>query len=120
MALLDNFVADGHIEKGIERIQSRIKYAQAPHLFAMWTKANFRKSPAFWRWLCASAGYPAAGPLLPTYDNDGDLDIVRTTNNGPAVLLRNDGGSTNHSLRLRLAARAPTETLGAVCVSPRR
>jgi hypothetical protein len=34
-------------------------------------------------------------------DNDGDLDIVMTTNAGPAALFRNDG-VTNHSLRIRL------------------
>ncbi|HET9219931.1 MAG TPA: VCBS repeat-containing protein, partial [Terriglobia bacterium] len=30
---LDIFVANGHIEQGIERIQSKIRYAQPPHLF---------------------------------------------------------------------------------------
>src|SRR5947199_9331128 len=30
---LDIFVANGHIERDIERIQPRIKYADPPHLF---------------------------------------------------------------------------------------
>src|SRR6185436_19859489 len=35
-------------------------------------------------------------------DGDGDLDLLMTTNNGPAVLFRNDRQSQNRSLRLRL------------------
>src|SRR5207244_7379168 len=47
-------------------------------------------------------------------DNDGDLDMVMTTNGGPAVLLRNDGGS-NHSLRVRLeGTRSNRDGFGAV------
>ena len=33
-------------------------------------------------------------------DNDGDLDVLMTTNGGPAVLFRNEG-VTNHSLRIK-------------------
>ena len=43
----------------------------------------------------------ARGAAYADYDNDGDLDLVVTTNNGPARLLRNDGGN-----RQPLAARA--------------
>ena len=54
------------------------------------------------------------GAAYGDFDNDGDLDIVMTTNGGPAVLLRNDGGA-NHSLRLRLAGtRSNRDGLGAV------
>jgi len=35
-------------------------------------------------------------------DGDGDLDLLMTTNNGPAVLFRNDRQSSNRSLRFRL------------------
>ncbi|MGH9650947.1 MAG: CRTAC1 family protein, partial [Terriglobales bacterium] len=34
------------------------------------------------------------------YDRDGDSDLLITQNNGPAVLLRNDGGNRNGWLRL--------------------
>ena len=33
---------------------------------------------------------------------DGDLDILLTTNNGPAVLFRNDQLAGNHSVRFEL------------------
>jgi len=36
------------------------------------------------------------------YDNDGAVDLLITQNHGPAVLLRNEGGSKNNSLRLAL------------------
>ena len=34
------------------------------------------------------------------YDNDGGTDLLITQNNGPAVLLRNEGANKNHWLRL--------------------
>jgi len=34
-------------------------------------------------------------------DNDGDLDLLITANNGSARLLRNDGGNRNHMLRVK-------------------
>ena len=36
------------------------------------------------------------------FDNDGATDLLITQNHGPAVLLRNQGGNKNHSLRLAL------------------
>ncbi len=36
------------------------------------------------------------------HDNDGDVDFLVTTNRGPVLLLRNQGGKRNHWLKLRL------------------
>ncbi len=36
------------------------------------------------------------------YDNDGAVDLLITQNRGPAVLLRNEGGNKNNSIRLAL------------------
>lgn len=44
----------------------------------------------------------ARGAAYADYDLDGDLDVVITTNHGPAMLLRNDGGNRNHWLCIRL------------------
>jgi len=110
---LDVFVANGHIERDIERIQSRIKFAQPPHLFRNTEKGRFQEVT---RSLGDDFGRPrvSRGAAYGDIDNDGDLDIVMTTNGGPAVLLRNDGGS-NHSLRLRLAGvRSNRDGFGAV------
>jgi hypothetical protein len=110
---LDIFVANGHIERDIERIQSRIKYAQPAHVFRNDGKGGFGE-------VTQSLG-PAMrqprigrGAAYGDFDNDGDLDIVVTTNGGLPVLLRNDGAS-NRSLRLRLAGtRSNRDGLGAV------
>jgi tetratricopeptide (TPR) repeat protein len=40
--------------------------------------------------------------IVGDYDNDGAADLLITQNRGPAVLLRNDGGNKNNSLRLAL------------------
>jgi enediyne biosynthesis protein E4 len=42
----------------------------------------------------------ARGAAYADYDADGDLDVLVTTNNGPARLLRNDGGNRNNWLRV--------------------
>jgi hypothetical protein len=110
---LDIFVANGHIERDIERIQSRIKYAQPPHIFRNTGKGAFAD-------VTQSLGQAMRQPRVGRgaaygdFDNDGDLDIVIATNGGPAVVLRNDGG-TNRGLRVRLAGtRSNRDGLGAV------
>ena len=110
---LDIFVANGHLEKDIERIQTRIKYAQTPHVFRNAGKGAFAEVTQS---LGAALRQPRVGrgAAYGDFDNDGDLDIVMTTNGGPAVLLRNDGGS-NRSLRLRLVGtRSNRDGFGAV------
>ncbi|MBV9037694.1 MAG: ASPIC/UnbV domain-containing protein, partial [Acidobacteriaceae bacterium] len=55
------------------------------------------------------------GAAYADYDHDGDLDIIINTNNGPAVLLRNDGGNKNNWLSVRLVGTKSNRSgLGAV------
>jgi len=57
----------------------------------------------------------ARGAAYADYDRDGDLDIVMNTNNGPAVLYRNDGGNRNNWLNVRLTGtKSNRSALGAV------
>lgn len=94
---LDLFVADGHIDEGITRVDSMIHYAEPPHLFHNEGHDKFRD-------VTALVGAPFAQPKVARgaaygdFDNDGDLDILITTNNGPAYLYRNDCAA-NHSIR---------------------
>ena len=43
----------------------------------------------------------ARGAAYADYDNDGDLDVLMNVNNGPARLLRNDGGNRSNVIRIR-------------------
>ncbi len=45
--------------------------------------------------------YIGRGAAVGDYDNDGDMDILILNLNGPAILLRNDGGNRNHWLTIR-------------------
>jgi hypothetical protein len=57
----------------------------------------------------------ARGAAYADFDHDGDLDVLISTNNGPAVLLRNDGGNRNHWLSVRLAGtKSNRDGIGAV------
>jgi hypothetical protein len=49
------------------------------------------------------------------FDRDGDLDLLITTNNGPAYLYRNDQTAANRSIRVRLAGtKSNRDAIGAV------
>lgn len=110
---LDIFVANGHIENDIERIQSRIKYAQPPHVFQNAAGKTFKEVTGTLGKDLATARV-ARGAAYGDIDNDGDLDLLMTVNGGPAKLFRNDGG-TNHSLRVRLVgSRSSRDGIGAV------
>ena len=59
-------------------------------------------------------GWDAVSPYG-DFDRDGDLDLLMTTNNGPAVLFRNDNVSGNRSLRLRLqGTQSNRDAIGAI------
>lgn len=110
----DIFVANGHIENEIERIQKQIKYRQPPHLFRNIQGHGFEEEAAA---VGTAFDTPrvARGAAYADIDNDGDLDLLITTNGGSPVLLRNDGGNLNHSLRVRLqGTRSNRNGIGAV------
>ncbi len=54
------------------------------------------------------------GLAVGDFDRDGDVDLLITTNNGPAYLFRNDQSSGNRSLRFRLAGtKSNRDAIGA-------
>jgi hypothetical protein len=91
---LDLLVANGHIDETISRVESSITYAESPHLFHNEGGGKFRDVGAL---VGKSFREPkvARGAAYGDFDNDGDLDVLLTTNNGPAYLYRNDCAASN-------------------------
>ena len=53
------------------------------------------------------------GAAFGDVDNDGDMDVLVTNNNGPARLFLNQVGNRNHWLGLRLVGKSGRDMLGA-------
>ncbi|HLK32505.1 MAG TPA: CRTAC1 family protein, partial [Terriglobales bacterium] len=109
----DIFVADGHIENQIEKVQKTVKFAEPPHLFRNLGNGSFQEIT---QGMGAAFASPkvARGAAYADVDNDGDLDILVTTNAGRTYLFRNDGG-TNNSLRIKLeGVKSNRDGIGAV------
>lgn len=110
---LDIFAANGHVSDDITKVQPTVKYAQPPHLFHNQGQGRFEDVSGK---LGAALQQPVVGrgAAYLDYDNDGDLDLLITTNNGPARLLRNDNGNQNDMLRVRLiGVRSNRDGIGA-------
>jgi hypothetical protein len=102
--LLDILAVNGHVADDINKVQRNITYAQPPHLFRNRGKGRFdvvsgSVGPAF------QQAIVGRGAAYGDYDNDGDLDVAITTNDGPARLLRNDGGG-NRAIKVKAVGTA--------------
>jgi len=99
--LPDIFAANGHVADDINTVQPKITYAQPAHLFRNAGKRRFEEVTAK-SGAALQQRVVARGAAYADIDNDGDLDLLVTTNNGPARLLRNDGGNRSKMLRMKL------------------
>jgi hypothetical protein len=110
---LDIFAANGHVADDISVLQPTLKYEQTPLLFhnngnGKFEDVSSRLGSALRR---AVVGRGAA---YGDFDNDGDLDLLLTTNNGPVRLLRNDNGNKNDMLRIKtVGTRSNRDGIGA-------
>ena len=98
---VDLVIANGHIDEAVRTMRTGAGHAQPPLLFQNLGSGKFQD-------VAAAAGEEFARPRVGRglaygdFDRDGDLDLLMTTNNGPAVLFRNDQASGNRSVRFTL------------------
>jgi len=115
---LDLAIANGHIDETVRNIRGNVGYAQPPQLFlnqgkGMFRDVTFEVGPDF------SQPKVGRGLAYGDYDQDGDIDLLLTTNNGPAYLFRNDQSpnaqAKNGSIRLRLVGtESNRDAIGAI------
>ena len=111
---LDIFAANGGTDESQGMLDSRARLSQPPLLLRNRGDGTFRDAS---RGAGEAFGRPAMGrgAAYADFDGDGDLDLVLTALNGPARLLRNDGGNRNNWLRVRLVGtRSNRRGIGAV------
>jgi hypothetical protein len=111
--LLDIAVANGHIDETVRNIRGNVGYAQPAQLFMSEGNGKFHDAAAE-----VGGGFdqPKVGRGLAVgdFDRDGDLDVLLTTNNGPAYLYRNDQLSGNKSIRFHLVGtKSNRDAIGA-------
>lgn len=99
--LPDIFAVNGHVADDVSVIQPTVHYAEQPLLFHNKGSGKFDDVSDQ---LGAALRQPIVGrgAAYADFDNDGDLDLVVTTSNGPAKLLRNDNGNQNDVLRVKV------------------
>jgi enediyne biosynthesis protein E4 len=109
----DILTANGHIEEEIGRVQPKVKYQEPPLLFHNVGGTKFDNvsndvGKDFTKPLVAR------GAIYGDFDHDGDLDVLLTSNNGPAYLYRNDGGNKNHWISIRtVGSKSNRDGIGA-------
>lgn len=99
---LDLIAANGHIDDTVRNVRHNVGYAQAPQVFLQHAHGTFVDESSN---VGADFAQPKVGRGLAygDFDNDGDLDLLMTTNNGPAYLYRNDQAAGNRSIRFQLS-----------------
>jgi len=110
---LDLFLANGHLDPEIERIQPRVTYAQPAQLFRNQGRGRFVEVTGG---QVADLATPrvARGAAWGDLDRDGDPDVVVTTNGGKAAVFENRAPEGGTWLRIDLrGTRSNRDGVGA-------
>ena len=109
---LDLFLANGNPDDLIESIHSLVKFQEPLMLFHSTGKGfvnvSAQSGPVFAKPLSAR------GMAIGDFDNDGATDVLVANNDGAPVLLRNNAGSQNHWLGIKLiGTKSNPDAIGA-------
>jgi len=109
----DLFLVNGHPDDFVEMRNSRVRYKEPLLIFENTARA-FRN-------VSAQSGavfgrdFSGRGLALGDFDNDGDTDVLISSNGQAPVLLRNNGGNQNNWLGIQLVAtKSNSAAIGAV------
>jgi hypothetical protein len=115
--LLDLLVVNGHIDDTVRNVRPGVAYEQTPHLFLNAGNGDFHD-------VAAQVGGGFADPKVGRgaafgdFDNDGALDVVLTTNHGPAHVYSNEVVKQHperRSIRFELVGtKSNRDAIGAV------
>ena len=109
---LDLFLANGNPDDLIESLHSQVKYQEPLMLFHNTEKSfenvSAQSGPVF------AEPLSARGMAIGDFNNDGAVDVLVAVNDAAPVLLRNDVGSKNHWLGVKLVgAKSNRDAVGA-------
>jgi len=100
---LDLFLANGNPDDLIEKVHAQVKYQEPMLLFRSTGKGfeniSAQSGPVF------NKPLSARGMAIGDFNNDGALDVLVAVNDGAPVLLKNNIGTQNHWLGIKLVGK---------------